>query len=324
MKWAAGVLVCALTVGIGSNPALAVEGPIAAGPIGGIDIHAGQLPPAGLYGGALGYFAGTTDFKGPDGETLPDFRDADLKRQYLAPYLMYVPDWKVLDGSVGIVGYLPMGNQCGHLFVGEAENCSTGFGDPYVELDWSRSFGHYRPSRDPEAYPIFEGLSVLFGFGVTFPVGSYDDDDRLEQVLSMSTNIWDFSPTVGITYATPPILLEGTEFSARFFWNNYLKNPSSRYTTGDLLNIDFAITERWGRYQFGLAGYYAWQVEDDRWDRFALPAHGWQVESLGIGPIVNYDMPEYDASLKVKSFFTVHERNAIEAWYVVFGWFQKF
>ncbi len=323
-RWVAGLLVCAIASGICTTSALAVEGPIAAGPIGGTDIHAGQLPPAGLYGGAIGYFSDTTDFHGPDGNTVPGFEEANLERQYLAPWLMYVPEWKILGGSVGLVGFLPLGNQCGHLLVGDAENCSTGLGDPYLEVDWSRAFGHYRPSKDPEAYPIFEGLSVLFGFGVTFPVGSYDDDDRLEQVLSMSTNIWDFSPSIGVTYATAPILLEGTEFSAKLFWNNYLKNPSSRYTTGDLLNVDFAITERWGRYQFGLAGYYAWQVEDDTWDGRVLPPHGWQVESLGLGPIVNYDLPEYGASLKMKSFFTVHEVNAIEAWYVVFGWSQKF
>jgi len=324
MKWAAGGLVCALTAACSFGPALALEGPNAAGPIGGTDIHSGQLPPAGLYGGALGYVSKATDFKGPDGETLPAFREADLEKQYFSPFLLYVPEWKLLGGSVGVLGFLPMGNQCGHLLIGEAENCSAGLGDPYVELDWSYSFGQYRPSKDPEAYPVFEGLSVLFGFGVTFPYGSYDDDDRLDQVLSASLNIWDFSPSVGITYGTKPIFLEGTEFSAKLFWNNYLQNPSSRYTTGDLLNVDFAITERWGRYQFGLAGYYAWQVEDDTWDGRVLPPHGWQVESLGLGPIVNYDLPEYGASLKMKSFFTAHEINAVEAWYVVFGWSQKF
>ncbi|WP_245290945.1 hypothetical protein [Methyloligella halotolerans] len=151
MKWAAGVLVCALTVGILSNSAFALEGPNAAGPIGGTDIHSGQLPPAGLYGGALGYVSKATDFKGPDGETLPPFREADLEKQYFSPYLMYVPDWKILGGSVGVLGFLPMGNQCGHLQIGEAENCSVGLGDPYVELDWSYFFGRYRPSKDPEA-----------------------------------------------------------------------------------------------------------------------------------------------------------------------------
>jgi hypothetical protein len=82
--------------------------------------------------------------------------------------------------------------------------------------------------------------------------------------LSVGNNIWDVAPTVAFTYTTPPILAEGTELSAKFYWNNYLTNPATQYQTGTLLNVDFALTERIGRYQLGLAGLYAVQVEDDK------------------------------------------------------------
>lgn len=324
MKWAAGALVCVCIAGACDGSAFAVEGPTAAGPIGGTDIRAARLPPPGLYGGFQGFVSKAFDFIGEDDDTLPGFEDAELRKQYVAPFLLYVPDWQILGGSLGIIGYLPMGNQCGRLFPSQSDNCSLGFGDPYLELDWSRSFGRYRASRDPKAYPIFQGLSVLFGFGTTFPVGTYDDDIFLDQVLSISTNIWTFSPSVAVTYTTPPILGEGTEFSAKLFWNNYLENRASNYDTGDLVNIDFAITERWGRLQFGLAGYYAWQPEDDQRFGRIVPPNGWRVESLGLGPLASYDLPAYNATLRIKSFHTVHERNAVDAWYVVFGWFQKF
>ena len=51
-----------------------------------------------------------------------------------------------------------------------------------------------------------------------------------------------------------PILAEGTEISAKLYWNNYLRNPETGCATGDLINIDFAITERIGRFQVGVAG----------------------------------------------------------------------
>lgn len=51
--------------------------------------------------------------------------------------------------------------------------------------------------------------------------------------------------------------------SAKFFWNNYLENPETHYLTGDVLNVDFAITEHIGRFQVGVTGFYAVQVGDD-------------------------------------------------------------
>ena len=246
-----------------STPALAVEGPTVAGPIGGNDIRSAVLPPPGLYGGVVLLHASTIDFLDRHGNTIPLFRDAQLHKQVAGPFLYYVPKLKLLGGSIGFGGMVPLGNQCGHLFVGQPSECERGIGDPYIELDWSRNFGTVRPSKYPGAYPILQVLSVLVGFGMVLPVGQYEDDDLLEQVLSPGTNIWDFAPTLGVTYTTPPILAEGTEFSAKAYLNNYLENPSTRYYTGRLINIDFAVTERIGRFQVGVAGFYAWQIEDD-------------------------------------------------------------
>ena len=49
----------------------------------------------------------------------------------------------------------------------------------------------------------------------------------------------------------------------RFFWNNYLENRDTHYQTGDLLDLEFAVSERIGRFQVGVTGFYAFQVEDD-------------------------------------------------------------
>jgi len=123
----------------------------------------------------------------------------------------------------------------------------------------SRYFGKPRPSRFAGAYPILQGLTVLVGFGTVFPAGSYDASTPLNKALSIGSNIWDFAPA--LTYTTAPILIEGTEISAKFYSNNYLENPETHYLTGQLLDLDFAVTEHVGRFQIGATGFYATQIE---------------------------------------------------------------
>ena len=223
--------------------------------------------------------AGTLDFVDGHGDTIPALRSAHLAKQLIGPFLFYVPDTKVFGGSIGFGGIIPAGNQCGHLFIGESSRCTQDVGDPYVEIDWSRSFGKLRPSKYPGAYPILQGLTVLAGFGVVIPAGGFDSSSPTEQALSIGNKIWDLAPTVGFTYTTSPIFAEGTEVSARLYWNNYLENPETHYLTGQLLNLDFAITERIGRFQVGAAGFYAFQVEDDKLFGVPIPPDGRQAEN---------------------------------------------
>jgi hypothetical protein len=305
-------------------PVLAVEGPTAAGPIGGTDIRSALLPPPGLYGGIILLGAEAFDFVDGDGRTIPELRDANLRRYMAGPFLYYVPDLKVLGGSIGIGAILPLGHQCGHLFVGEPSDCTTGAGDFYMEIDWSRSFGKMRPSKYAGAYPILEGLTILAGFGVVFPTGTFDASDPTQQALSIGTNIWDFAPTFGFTYTTAPILAEGTEISVRFFWNNYLENRATHYRTGDLLDLEFAISERIGRFQVGLTGFYAWQAEDDELFGVPIPPDGRRLQNFQLGPVLNYDMPEQASSIKAKALFTVITENTVRSWGAVFSWVRKF
>ena len=314
----AAAFVCAV-----STPVLAIEGPTAAGPIGGTDIRSAQLPPPGLYGGVILLGAEAFDFVDGDGKTIPALKDAHLTKYLAGPFLLYVPDVKVLGGSIGLGGIVPLGTLCGHLFVSEPSDCTTGSGDPYAEIDWSRSFGKLRPSRYEGAYPILEGLTVLAGFGVVFPVGTYDATDLTQQALSPGTHTWDFAPTAGFTYTTPPILADGTEISARVYWNNYMENPATHYWAGDLLDLEFAISERIGRFQVGVTGFYAWQIEDDELFDVAVPPDGRKAMVLQLGPILNFDMPEYSSSAKVKALFTGDAENTVRSWSIVFGWIKK-
>ena len=246
-----------------SSAARAVEGPAAAGPIGGTDVRQALPPPPGLYGGTAAVVAQTTRFAGPDGKTIAGLEDAKLTKAVGGPFLFYVPETTVYGGTVAVGGVLPFVRQCGKLFAGTSRRCRSGMGDPYFEANWSRYFGTPRASKHPRAYPIAEGLAVQAGFGVVAPIGSFEPQDPLKQSLSAGTGIWDLSPSVAATYTTAPILAEGTEFSAKLFWNNYFTNRKTDYRTGDVLNVDFAVTEHIGPLQIGPTGFYAKQVEDD-------------------------------------------------------------
>jgi hypothetical protein len=282
------------------------------------------MPPPGLYGGTIQGTASTFEFLDGNGKPVPELRDAFLTKQVAEPLLYYVPDIKVLGGSIGFGGVIPFANQCGHFFIGDADRCTLGVGDPYVEIDWARAFGVLRASRYPNAYPIFEGLSVLVGFGAVIPVGKYDASDLTEQALSTGNNIWDLAPSVAFTYTTPPILAEGTEFSAKLYWNIYLENSRTNYLTGDLLNLDFALSEHIGRFQVGVVGTYVWQVDDDRLLGVPVAPDGRRIEILQLGGVLGYDMPEHAASLKLKANTTAYAENTVTFWSVVMGWYKKF
>ena len=264
------------------------------------------------------------DFVDGHGNTIPALSEAHLTKYLAGPFLYYVPNVKLLGGSIGLGGIVPGGEQCGRLFQDTQNDCTVGVGDPYVEIDWSRSFGTLRPSKFPGAFPIFEGLTILAGFGIVFPMGKYDPSDLTTQALSIGTNVYDFAPNVAFTYTTPPLLAEGTEFSAKAYWNNYLTNPATDYSSGSLVNIDFAVSERIGRFQLGLAGLYVIQLADDKQFGVPIQPDGRRVEVLELGGVLNYDMPKFDASLKVKALTTVMVKNSVQSYGVALGWIKKF
>lgn len=127
-----------------------------------------------------------------------------------------------------------------------------------------------------------------------------------------------------MTYTTRPILAEGTEFSAKFYYNTYLENPHTHHHTGDLINIDFAVSEHIGRFQVGLAGFFATQIEDDELFGVPIPPDGLQAEGLPIGPVIAYDIPEHAMSMKLKALTSLYAINTVTSWNVVFGIFKKF
>lgn len=317
------LLLAALAICCMHTRLLAIEGSSTAGPIGGTDIRQAQLPPPGLYYGTIQVYA-TADHYFDGSGPVAALDALELERFRVGPFLLYVPDVKVLDGSIGIFADVPAGTECGQLFAFTPRRCIAGVGDPYVEAGWSRYFGTLRKSQYPGALPIAEGLTILLGFGTVIPAGYYNVRDATTQGLVIGNNIWDFAPTAAFTYVTRPILAEGTEFSAKLYSDNYLTNPATRYHTGSLIDIDFAVSEHVGQFQIGLAGYYAFQFEDDTLNGIQAPPNGRRGEVLTLGGVLAYDMPEDNTYLKIKGLTTIITHNTVHSPGVAFSWAKKF
>jgi hypothetical protein len=106
--------------------------------------------------------------------------------------------------------------------------------------------------------------------------------------------------------------------------NRDLENPTTHYSTGDLLDFEFALTEHIGKFQVGVTGFYAFQSEDDKLFGVPIPPDGRRTTNVEIAPIVNYDMPDSNSSMKIKALTTILTENTVRSWAVVFGWYKKF
>jgi hypothetical protein len=306
-----------------TTSALAAEGPVAAGPIGGTDIRSAFLPPPGLYGGIIGLRSHVDEINDGAGNPVADLNAVDLTANIGAPFFVYVPNLTVFDGSVGLLGVFPVGQECGQLVSFIPSRCVSGFGDPYFEVSWSRSFGRLRPPSVPGAFPIMQGLVISAGIGAVIPIGQYDAHLQRSNGISVGNNTFDLAPSAALTYTTPPIIADGTEFSAKFYWNNYWTNPATQYRAGSLLDIDFAVSEHIGRLQIGAAGVYLDQLTDDHLFGIAVPPDGRRLEYLALGGVANYDMAEYGASVRVKVLTTLLAKNCGASIVVAIGFAKK-
>jgi hypothetical protein len=315
-------LTCSITLCL-LAPAWAIEGNTAAGPIGGTDIRSALLPPPGIYAGIIGLISPVHEIHDGSGNPVPGLDAVDLIARVSGPFFAFVPNLTAFGGSLGLLGVFPYGQECGHVVSVLPSRCSTGFGDPYFEIAWSRTFGHLRPSRDPGAFPIMQGLAVELGLGAVLPVGKYDRMLQATNGVTIGNNTFDVAPSVAVTYTTPPLIAEGTEFSAKLYWNNYRTNPDTQYKAGSLLDVDFAVSEHLGRFQVGAAGFYAFQVEDDTQFGVQIPPDGRRVEILNLGGVVNYDIPELGAVVRLKALTTVVARNAVVSKSLVVSFVKK-
>ncbi len=293
-------LILAVVAGCWTFPCWAAEGTTAAGPIGGPDIRSAFLPPPGLYGALISLGTTTPQVRDGSGNPRAGLDAVKIRAITAGTALLYVPHAKLFGGSIGILGVAGGGLICGQIVSTTPSRCQSGFGDSYVEMSWSRFYGFTRPSSEKGAYPIREGLAIATGVGVVFPTGHYDQRVQASNGVSVGKNIWDIAPSIAFTYTTPPLIAEGTEFSTKIYLNNYFTNSVTDYSSGRLVDFEFAVSEHIGRWQVGVAAYYLRQLADDLRSGVVVAPDGRRLQTMSLGGVVNYDMAEINASIKLK------------------------
>ena len=141
-----------------------------------------------------------------------------------------------------------------------------------------------------------------------FPIGTFNT----HQFTTGGHNDYFLIPNVAATYLTRPnVLGDGLEFSARLFLDHALENPQTHYRSGDVLDLDYAVSERVGRLQYGAAGFAASQLGRDVQLGQTVAPHGRYLVSIKLGPVVAYDLPGLGATVKAKLTLPIYARNTI-------------
>jgi hypothetical protein len=300
IKHIASLLLVAATASA-INSARASEGANYGGPIGGDDIQAAILPPvSGFYGALVAGYARGNEYDGNDAHQDPAL-NGKIASGVAAAGLLYVYPYKLFGGALGTT--LQGSVNGGRIEINGASQTYSGISDLYSDLlMWSRYLGS-APAGQP---PV--GLTLKLAYSMVFPVGKYNTTD----LYTSGRNVWYFIPNAAFTYLTGPNALgDGLEVSAHLFMNFAAKNRATHYASGTVADINFAVSEHWGRWQGGIAGYYASLVQPD----------GRRYASLAIGPVISYDIPGWKSNVKFKALFPVHTKNSLAATtaYVVYS-----
>jgi hypothetical protein len=308
-----GIVVLALFSILACFPcqSFALQGRAPSGPIGGTDINQALVPPPGLYGGLIYGYMDFSAWVDDDGNET----DAGDAATIAAVAFAYSWDTTIFGGSV--LSSISLGWQDQDWWVGDnsLNDHFSGIIDIYSDLFfWSRFFPSQAFETQPKGSVIPYGLAVGCGLGVTLPTGTYDESD----VNSVGSNIYTIAPSIALTYTMPSLfgdfLGDATQFSARFFYNNYTDQKHLKYRNGDILNTDYAITQITGDWQYGIAGSYYTQISGDKFlDGTTGDANRTMMWS--IGPVVNYNFSvgEHPFSAKFKSCFFLDGKNTAKS-----------
>lgn len=300
------LLILAATVLAGSA-AQATEVGLFAGPLGGADIRSAYLPPEpGLYAAAIGIVGSYNVLRDNNGNS--SSLDAYYNAALGGVAGMYVYPWALGGGRFASTisqAYLYTNER-----IGRRRQRNSGFSDTYSDiLVWSRYLGRLdgdeAPSADGPKLPY--GLTFSGAYSMVVPDGRYE----VRNLATQGHNYYVFIPNFALTYLTDPSFSfgNGTEFSARFFYDMPSKNTADEYRSGQVFDVDWAVTERFTGLQAGITGNYARQTTPDRSHGLIAAPDGNYLERGTVGPIVALDVPSLGATVKAKILWDYYDRN---------------
>ncbi|MCC4596997.1 transporter [Xanthomonas campestris pv. phormiicola] len=284
----------------------ASETPIYGGPIGGTDIGGAYLPPQpGLYLAGVFADAKSDRYYDRNRDRLPI--DTTFAANAAVLGALYVYPGTFLGGSLASSAQIGFGQRC--LRFG-TRSCTSGATDLYTDVVfWSRFLGSAATAPGAGGGHLPYGLVVGGGLGVTAPTGAYSK----ARSANTGGNIFIVSPNVAATYLTGPNFLggDGTEISGRLFYSSPRRNDATGFDAGAVVDLDWALTQRYGNWQVGLTGQQAEQIENDRL------ADGQRSGALKfsqgtVGPMVAVFVPSIGSFVKVKLTFGYDTKNTFD------------
>jgi hypothetical protein len=290
-------------------------------PIGGTDLNQALLPPTGLYGGLA--YVGPPDqarhFTDTNGNVLPPSEDVKVKAFIGAVGLLYVYPWKPFGGSIATSLQMSYWD----LFIGPTSPPTygrrTGFGDIYSDAFYYSKYLGLMGATAGGSEHIPYGLTVAGGFAFKAPTGAY----VVTNSFNVGSNLWILTPNIAVTYNTGPnwSLGDSTQLSARLFTSFPMKNGATNYQSGNVVDVDWSISQVFGRLQVGVAGAYAYQFTNDTGTNVisglrcpsAACVDGNRNGQFAIGPVLEYTFPngifikaKYSANVWSKNTDTTH------------------
>jgi hypothetical protein len=295
-------------------PAIAEESPIPITPAGGTDLSQAILPPKpGLYGSLIAIpYNENFHIYGYNEKPVPPQSNLTLQIPLTAAAFLYEYPFQIWGGRVAssvVVSFWDLNYQ----FAGGAiQGHEMGLADTYSDLIyWSKNVGLFGVVPGNLALPY--GLNVAAGLGLKLPTGVYNPSN----FANIGGNLWVVIPNVALTYVTGPNLSLGdsTEISARLFFGVPFENPATGYSSGEILDIDWSATERFGNFRAGVAGFYQGQLTEDSRASGIPVANGGRFSHAGLGPIVEYRFPDSGLTIKAKYQRQLYDQSFTDTQY---------
>jgi hypothetical protein len=267
--------IAALLVSLDGPPTGASEDGAAHYPTGTNTVEPALMPPPGesLWLNYLTYYTADRFNNSIRASSVPGYL---VNAEAEAARLLHT--WTSVDGVVWTSGLVLIATDA-HLNVPHVSGSGGGLGDLVIQpVLLTAAFGN---------------LHVLGGFDVSLPTGNYSKDKLVNPGLNYTT----VAPQLALTWL-PTKEFELSLFSIAGFNS---KNQETQYTSGDYLDIDYAIGYRpvasLRALQFSVVGYWFDQFTDDRLNgRQFLDGHRSKV--FAVGPQVRYQFAKGGIALK--------------------------
>lgn len=278
------------------------------------DLRAAELPPIPGWYGAIGVgIRDLTEFTNNNGDAI--FPDTKGTQTVYALSAMYVMPEMYRGGRLAFLGVATLQDLDASLTASlPSQTLNKEPTDLTLGVIWSKA-QYEMPDGPPMGPP--PGRAFALGLETVFPIG---DGSQGSIVVK---------PNIAYTYRTAAKWLDGTEVSGRLSYNHVTERTTNHpvftgeYKDGDYLAFDFAVTERYRNFQFGLAGTYMKAIQDDKpAANYTGPTAG-RMEELALGAVLNVDLGPTSA-VKMKYTKGVKSKNLVAGDLFQIAYIRKF